>query len=38
MIIVSFVLLILQGISDAIKNWAIIKGESTQNLAEEEGE
>ena len=34
MIIVSFVLLILQGISDAIKNWAIIKGEPTQNLAQ----
>ncbi len=26
MILVSFVLLILQGIADAIKNWAIIKG------------
>lgn len=26
MILVSFVLLILQGISEAIKNWAIIKG------------
>lgn len=38
MIIVSFVLLILQGISEAIKNWAIIKGESTQSLAEEESE
>lgn len=38
MIIVSFVLLILQGISEAIKNWAIIKGDSTQNLAEEESE
>lgn len=38
MIIVSFVLLILQGISDAIKNWAIIKGESSSNLAKETGE
>ncbi len=29
MILVSFVLLILQGIADAIKNWAIIKGHTT---------
>ncbi|MGB3300460.1 MAG: TRAP transporter small permease subunit [Phormidesmis sp.] len=38
MIIISFALLILQGISEAIKNWAIIKGEPTPNLAEEESE
>ncbi|MGB3790549.1 MAG: TRAP transporter small permease subunit [Phormidesmis sp.] len=37
MILVSFVLLILQGIADAIKNWAIIKG-YTIGLEPTEGE
>ena len=36
MILICFVLLILQGISDAIKNWAIIQGHPTKQLLEEQ--
>ena len=36
MILVSFVLLILQGISDAIKNWAIIQGQLPVEPRDEE--
>ena len=35
MIIVSFVLLILQGISDVIKNWAIISGQLPNETGED---
>lgn len=38
MILVSFGLLILQGIADAIKNWAIIKGHLPAEPAEQEVE
>ncbi|KPQ36928.1 MAG: TRAP-type mannitol/chloroaromatic compound transport system, small permease component [Phormidesmis priestleyi Ana] len=38
MIIVSFVLLILQGISDAIKNWAIIQDALPETAAEKAAE
>jgi len=36
MILVSFALLILQGISDTIKNWAIIQGQLPENATAED--